>query len=63
MTLITVDTAELGRRGGHARAASLTAKQRRNSASDAARARWDAYYRLHPDKLKAKLAKKKKSAK
>ena len=31
---------ELGRRGGHARARSLTADQRKASASKAAKARW-----------------------
>jgi hypothetical protein len=53
MTL--VDTAEIGRKGG---------KNSRKNLPDggtalgqaAAKARWDAYYKKHPDKLKAKLA-------
>jgi len=54
MTL--VDTAEIGRKGG---------KNSRKNLPDggtalgqsAAKARWDAYYKQHPDKLKAKLEK------
>jgi hypothetical protein len=37
-----------------ARAASLTAKRRKEIAGRAAATRWEAYYKLHPDKLKAK---------
>ncbi len=59
--LITVDTAKIGREGG---------KNSRKNLPDggtslgqaAAKARWDAYYKLHPDKLKAKKAKAKKKA-
>jgi hypothetical protein len=54
MTIIKVDTAKIGRKGGHARAANLSAEERSSSASGAAKARWDAYYKAHPDKLKAK---------
>lgn len=35
-------------RGGHARAQSMSPEARRASASTAARARWDAYRKLHP---------------
>jgi hypothetical protein len=58
MTLI--DTAEMGRKGGKARAANLSEKELSASASEASRARWKAYYAKHPDKLKAKLAREAK---
>jgi hypothetical protein len=35
-----VDTAEIGRKGGKARAKNLTPEQRSDSASKAAKARW-----------------------
>ena len=57
MTLITVDTAKIGRMGGNARAANMSADERSTSASEAARSRWDAYYKQHPEKLKVKLEK------
>jgi hypothetical protein len=60
---IVVDVTELGRAGGHARAASLSDEELREASSKAARAKWDKYYREHPDKLKAKLAKGKKATK
>lgn len=63
MTIIKVDTAKIGRQGGNARAANLTAKERSASASAAAKARWDTYYKLHPEKLKAKKERAKKTAK
>ena len=52
---ITVDVTELGRAGGHARAASLSDAELSAAGSKAASARWNAYYKAHPDKLKAKL--------
>lgn len=58
MTLI--DTAEIGKKGGDARAANLSPKARSASASQASRARWDAYYREHPEKLKARQERDKK---
>ena len=61
-----VDVTELGRKGGQATAAGRTVKERKAAASLAIKARWDAYYKEHPEKLKAKLvrqAKKKKAAK
>ena len=65
MTLITIDTVKTGRMGGNARAANLSAKERSASASEAAHARWNAYYAANPEKLKAKLARamKKKAKK
>lgn len=58
MTLI--DTREMGREGGRARAANLSDKELSASSSLASRARWDKYYREHPEKLKAKLEREKK---
>jgi hypothetical protein len=57
---------ELGRAGGHARAANLSEAELSAAGSKAIKARWDAYYAAHPEKLKAKLekaAKAKKKAK
>jgi len=50
MTLI--DTAEIGRKGGEARARNLTPKQRSQAARQAVQARWDRYYAEHPEKRK-----------
>jgi hypothetical protein len=52
-----VDGAELGRSGGKARAANLSAEEVSEAGRKAVQARWAAYYRMHPEKLKAKLAK------
>ena len=52
MTL--VDTRKIGAKGGKARAARLSDQQLADSASAAARARWEQYYRDHPEKLKAR---------
>jgi len=63
---IMIDVTELGRAGGHARAASLSEVALSAAGSKAIKARWDAYYAAHPEKLKAKLeraAKAKKKAK
>ncbi len=37
---VLVDLVEIGRMGGNARAQNLTAEQRKESASNAAKARW-----------------------
>ena len=60
-----VDTAKIGKKGGEARAANLSDAERRKSASHASKARWETYYNLHPDKLKAKRERdlKKRTAK
>jgi len=50
-----VDVAEIGSLGGSARAANLSPEQRKAAAMKAINARWDAYYKAHPEKLKAKL--------
>ncbi len=54
---ITVDVTELGRLGGMARAANLSADELSQAGRNAVQARWDAYYKAHPEKLKAKLEK------
>lgn len=48
---VTVDVTELGRKGGAARAKNMTPSERTASSSNAASARWEEYYRLHPEKL------------
>jgi hypothetical protein len=53
------DVTELGRAGGRATAANRTPQERKQASQSAAKARWEAYYAANPDKLKAKLAKKK----
>jgi hypothetical protein len=58
-----VDVTEMGRAGGRARAANLSASELSAAGRKAIKARWDAYYKAHPEKLKAKLAKGKKAAK
>jgi hypothetical protein len=60
MTL--VDTAKIGKKGGEARAANLSDAELSAAGSKAVKARWDAYYKLHPDKLKAKLEREKKKS-
>jgi hypothetical protein len=44
----------LGRRGGKARAASLSPEELSEEARKAIEARWEQYYRDHPEKLKAR---------
>ena len=60
---IKIDVTELGRAGGHARAANLSEAELSAAGSKAIKARWDAYYKEHPEKLKAKLEREKKTAK
>ena len=50
-----VDVTEMGRAGGNARAANLSDSELSAAGSKAVNARWAAYYKAHPDKLKAKL--------
>jgi hypothetical protein len=50
----TIDVTELGRAGGHARAASLSPKERSDAAREAVQARWAAYYAAHPEKVKTR---------
>lgn len=56
---VVVDVTELGRKGGAATAANRTAKERKEASALAIKARWDAYYKLHPEKLAAKRARAK----
>jgi hypothetical protein len=51
---VVVDVTEIGRLGGQATAANRTAKERLDASRKAIKARWDAYYVAHPEKLKAK---------
>jgi hypothetical protein len=50
--LVTIDVVASGRAGGRARAANLSEQELSDSASNAAKERWDAYYEAHPEKLK-----------
>ena len=49
-----IDLVEIGSKGGRARAKSLSTLDLQESGQSEAKARWDAYYRLHPEKLQAK---------
>ena len=51
---IIVDVTELGRKGGTARAANLSARELSAAGKAAVTARWAQYYRDHPEKLKAR---------
>jgi hypothetical protein len=51
---VIIDVTELGRKGGKARAASQTPKQLSMQGHKAVAARWEQYYRDHPEKLKAR---------
>ena len=50
-TKVTVDVTEIGRKGGQARIAAMTEAELSKASSKASRARWEEYYRLHPEKL------------
>ena len=47
--------ANLGRKGGRNSRINLDPGEAKALAQTAAKARWDAYYKAHPEKLKAKL--------
>jgi hypothetical protein len=49
-----VDTKKIGAKGGKARAANLSAKELSAAGLAAVSARWEQYYRDHPEKLKAR---------
>ena len=51
---IIVDVTELGRKGGQARAANLSAKERAEGSRIASKARWEQYYQDDPEKLEAR---------
>lgn len=50
--VMVVDVTENGRKGGRARAAALSPDERKEAARKAIKARWDAYYKAHPEKKK-----------
>jgi hypothetical protein len=56
-----VDVTEMGSLGGLATAAKRMEAERKAAASAAAKARWEKYYRDHPDK-KPKNRRKRKTA-
>ena len=49
-----VDTRKIGAKVGKARAENLTEKELAEGARLASKARWEQYYRDHPEKLKAR---------
>jgi len=49
---MTVDVDKLSRAGGRARALALSPEERKEAARKAVQARWDAYYKAHPEKRK-----------
>jgi hypothetical protein len=57
-----IDVAVIGSKGGTARAANLSAEELAEASRRASNARWEAYYAAHPEKLRAKLERAKKSA-
>lgn len=57
-----VDVTEMGRAGGRARAANLSEAELSAAGAKAIKARWDAYYKLHPEKLAAKKARVKRAS-
>jgi hypothetical protein len=58
-----IDPVEIGSKGDRARAESLSTLEPQESGRSAAKARWDAYYRLRPEKLQAKQERAAKKAK
>lgn len=51
---VTIDVGELGKRGGKARVAAMSPGELSEAGSNAAKARWEKYYRQHPEKLEEK---------
>ena len=49
-----VDMSELGAKGGKSTAQARTPEERKAASAKAIAARWEKYYRDHPEKLKAK---------
>jgi hypothetical protein len=58
---ILIDVTKAGRLGGLARAENLTETELSEGGRKAVQARWDAYYKAHPEKLKAKKDREKRS--
>lgn len=57
-----IDVVAAGEKGGKARAASMTAAERKASADAAIAQRWKKYYQEHPEKLKERLEKEARKA-
>lgn len=57
-----VDVEAIGKLGGQATAANRTAAERKAAAKAAIAARWEQYYRDHPEKLAAKKAREARKA-
>ena len=57
---VFVDVAKAGRLGGKARAERLSQQELSDAGRRAVETRWEAYYKAHPEKLKAKLEKQKR---
>lgn len=55
---LVVTVADAGKKGGAARAANLTPKQRAAAAKKANRARWLKYYQEHPERVRPKRKRK-----
>jgi hypothetical protein len=51
-TIDVDDLAKMGRLGGRATAKNRTPTERKEAARKAIKARWDAYYKAHPEKKK-----------
>jgi hypothetical protein len=51
-TIDVDDLAKMGRLGGRATAKNRTPAERKEAAMNAIKARWDAYYKAHPEKKK-----------
>ena len=57
---VIVDVEELARAGGYARGKKLSAQELSQAGKSAVNARWESYYREHPEKLKARQDREKK---
>ena len=56
---VKINTTASGRLGGTARAAKLTQTQLQAAARKANKAKWDKYYREHPEKIRPKRKRRK----
>jgi hypothetical protein len=59
---VTIDVTEIGRKGGQARIANMTAAELSKASSKASNARWEEYYRLNPQKLEERKRREAASA-
>ena len=64
---VTAYLSKIGSKGGAARVSkgigSLSQSDRKKLSAEALKARWDAYYKAHPEKLKAKKEREAKGTK